>query len=466
MRTHIKHSDKAKEITLPAGMTIDQAMNALKMDEEIRKKEDRDVEIEETIERYPFEAALALKAAADELHDTTIPFDRALPNGEVIRAKLVSIPTSLEETIQVPWGPFRLPGIEGYLETNIALEDGALVLEVTGRVKQKYRADVKALVARARKIARGTSIYKGKAIKVRFRNDAFQYDLKPPQFMDLSGDFAAIFSRDIEREIAVNLEVPILHAEEARKLNVPKKRGTLLRGTFGSGKTLTAFMLAKMCEKVGRTFIYVQSAIELPDALLFARAYSPSLVFGEDVDRVTFGPRTAEMDRLFNIVDGVDTKSADIMVVQTTNSIESIHPAFLREGRMDAIIKIDEPDAEAAERLVRLFCGDLLAMDENVFTLARHLAGKTPALIREVVERSKLNLLYSSTHGAKPNGAGYHLSAKDLELSFHRHMEERRGVQEALDEARQAHEMMGQISDLIGHHAARAAGNGRGRPTF
>ena len=50
-----------------------------------------------------------------------------------------------------------------------------------------------------------------------------------------------------------------------------------------------------------------------------------------------------------------DSKDSEIMVVLTTNEVSKIHPAFLRPGRIDAVVSIRPPDTEATVRMVRRY---------------------------------------------------------------------------------------------------------------
>jgi transitional endoplasmic reticulum ATPase len=108
------------------------------------------------------------------------------------------------------------------------------------------------------------------------------------------------------------------------------------------------------------------------------------------LDRDTSGDRDAALDAILNVVDGIGSKGKEIMVVVTSNSVESINRAMLRPGRLDAIITIRPPDAEAAERLMRLYGRGLIATDESLTEAGIALAGQIPAVIREAVERAKL----------------------------------------------------------------------------
>ncbi|HLC48902.1 MAG TPA: ATP-binding protein [Candidatus Andersenbacteria bacterium] len=434
-----------ENIILPETMTHEEAISRISADRELLGYGEREVTIEEIIPRFPFEAAHALSKATKELHGATIGHDVPLPDGGVIRNKLIGVPISATENVQVPWGPFHLPDVEGSLETVQVVENGMIVMKLVARVKRKYGEKIKVLADRTRELADKESIYRGKAIMVKFRDERGELDVAPPSFMDLSGDHTVIFSHEVMREVSVNVLVPIKHAELAKKLNIPTKRGILLVGTYGSGKTLTARWMAKESTNIGRTFIYVKDASELGDALRFASLYSPSMIFAEDIDRVMFGLRTQEMDQMLNTVDGVDTKNVDIITVLTTNNLNMIHPAFLREGRMDTIIQIDKPDLTATEALVRHFGGNLIVKSEKLNRLSSLLQEHSPAFIREVVERSKLEKLLDLNNG---DIESIRLTAQDLELAFHHHSKEREQVDVAMKES----DMLAQFAQHLKAH--------------
>jgi transitional endoplasmic reticulum ATPase len=96
------------------------------------------------------------------------------------------------------------------------------------------------------------------------------------------------------------------------------------------------------------------------------------------------------MDDILNIIDGIDTKNANIITVLTTNDVDALNPAMLRPGRLDAVIEVLPPDAEAVERLLRAYGGSTIPATADVAAVAEALAGKIPAVIAEVVHRAKL----------------------------------------------------------------------------
>lgn len=431
MLTQIERNG-ADKITLPEKMTHDEAINRLRADKELLTYGEQETTIEEVIHRFCFEGAYALAKAIEQLHGSSIAHDIQLPDGTVIHNKLIGVPISTTETVQVPWGPFHLADVEGEFETVQVVEKGMVVMKLVARVKRKYADKVKALADRTREIAEKESIYRGKAIMVKFRDKEGELEVVPPSFMDLSGDHTVIFSESVMREIKVNILVPIKYADRARQLKIPTKRGVLLVGTYGSGKTLTAHWMAKEATQKARTFIYIRDSSELGDALRLASLYGPAMIFGEDIDRVMFGLRTQAMDQVLNTVDGVDTKNLDILTVLTTNNLNMIHPAFLREGRMDTIIEIDKPDQAAADALVRHFGGKLIEKEVQLIRLVGLLQDRSPAFIREVVERSKLDKLLEL--GDEGDVETIRLTAQDLELAYHYHSKEREGVDDAMEE--------------------------------
>src|SRR5690606_20126549 len=128
----------------------------------------------------------------------------------------------------------------------------------------------------------------------------------------------------------------------------------------------------------GITYLYVPRADELKDAIEFAKLYQnpASVVFCEDIDRVTKGERSVAMDDILNIIDGIDTKTANIMVVLTTNHMDNINPAMLRPGRLDAVIPVTPPDAKAVERLIRVYAKGAVRADEDLAHVGATLAGR------------------------------------------------------------------------------------------
>jgi transitional endoplasmic reticulum ATPase len=216
----------------------------------------------------------------------------------------------------------------------------------------------------------------------------------PPEFLDVSdiSESDVLFSDDIKHQIDVNVLVPMKQTAKCRKLKIPLKRGILLEGPYGTGKSLTARMAAKVAQDNGWTFVLLDKVQGLRTALEFANRYSPAVVFAEDIDRIAT-LRDENANDLINTIDGVVSKRAEIMTILTTNFAENLNPVILRPGRLDAVISLRAPDAKTVERLVRHYAGSLLTPTEDLTNSGLELAGQIPASIRECVERAKLGMI-------------------------------------------------------------------------
>lgn len=318
---------------------------------------------------------------------------------------MVGVCTGPQETDreQVMYGSVRVPGIEGEFETDVSHDPPAFIL--SGKVKKKYEPQVKELVILIEKKLREGSIYKGQAVRVDFSWDRADdngrkrgYDIMndAPQFInpDPTLEHSLVFGEKVDHALVNGLFAPIEFSEACRKNGVPLRRGILLAGPYGTGKTLTASVTATKAVRNGWTFIYLEDVRDLKRGLEFAAQYSPAVLFAEDVDRVVTGPRVAEIDEILNTLDGVNTKNGEIIAVFTTNHADQINEAMLRPGRIDVFVEVTPPDAKAAERLVTLYSRGLLEEGADLSEIGRKLDGKIPAIIREVVERAKIAAIY------------------------------------------------------------------------
>jgi transitional endoplasmic reticulum ATPase len=386
---------RGKEIILPEEMDIPQAIGWLQRKD---KEDNRIVAVNERLDGiYPLDGAIALGKALRNLfgwvsNEATPGFWGDTP------PTMVSVPTGPNpstDVVQVPWSRFTVPNISGWLQPSIVPKVNYPTFVVTGEVKYKDMVKVKALLDEVRRIVAEESIYRGKAIKVDFSyiRDGAQFDisLNAPKFIGVGGYTreSLILPKKTERLVDVNLLSFLERKEQMREARIPLKRGVLLYGPFGTGKTLTANVAANLATKNGWTFIYLDDVRDLAMALRFAKQYQPAVVFSEDIDRDVAGERTSEMDDVLNTIDGIELKNTEIFTVLTSNDVSVINPAMLRPGRLDAIIEIPAHDSESAIRLVKLYGGEFLDLQTNFEPVGKALAGMIPASIREVVERSK-----------------------------------------------------------------------------
>jgi transitional endoplasmic reticulum ATPase len=391
----VHHGDK---LLVPETMTIDQAIDNLQ-----RKKlyDEQIVALHIPFDCFLFDGAFALQKALTKRHGWA-GMQTAIEQG--FFGKVERPPTMLgvaigpHEKVQVPWGQMQVPGIDGYLETSFEkTNDGRLCFVLGGKIKRKHEDQVNQLVVAIKEILATESIYKGKAIRLRFRDQltGAALPMPDPRFLDLSEvrESELIFSESVDKAISASLFTPIERAKECRALGIPLKRGILLAGPFGVGKTLAAYVAAAKAQRSGWTFVYCETGPELADVVRFAQQYAPAVVFCEDIDRIVSGERDIDMDQILSIVDGIESKDMELMIVLTTNEVEEINQAMLRPGRLDSIINVSPPDAPAVIRLIGLYARGLLIEGEDYTPVGVKLEGQIPAVIRECVERSKLHAL-------------------------------------------------------------------------
>lgn len=395
---------EGKEIILPEGMGFDTAIEWLMR---MKEEDERKVAVMADIDCSPLDGLLAFqKALKDEYGWTAlVPTPGFFGSRPPIQISIQTGPKGTD-TVQAAYGRVEIPGIDGFMSTGFNTDNGKLPsFIISGEVKRKHEKIVNSIIAKTRKYLAEESLYKGKAIKVSFdwlndkENRDGEYDIlkDAPRFMEpsLMGEKDLIFPQKVMDGLNVGLFTPIEQAEACRQHKIPLKRGVLLHGPYGTGKTLTATVTATKAVLNGWTFIYLDSVRDLRQGLLMAAKYAPAVVFAEDIDRVMSGDRSLSMDGILNILDGVDTKGAEVITVLTTNHLDQINPTLLRPGRLDTLIEVTPPDAAAAIKLVKLYARDLLEDGVDLTKLGALLEGKIPAMIREVTERAKIAAIRS-----------------------------------------------------------------------
>lgn len=389
----VRFGDK---LVIPVGMKYPQAIDLI---HRRMKFEEETVELKEVFDAFPYDGAYALEYVLVDKFGWAP--SETKPGGFFTPPQppqLISIEIAPNQFHQVAWGMFSLPNVDGIIDCGTALKDGGIRFALTAVVKRKDEETIKDIFKRVRERIAAASIYRGQAIKLRFRNDKGEKLKMPePKFIDTTKIDPAdlIYSRAIERAIQTNLFTPIQRVKDCLRNDIPVKRGIMLGGMYGTGKTLSARVAAKLAVDNGLTYVTVLRADELDDAINFTKLYSdPACVlFCEDIDRTMSGERTVKIDDILNTIDGVDSKSLNLITVLTSNHLENINPAMLRPGRLDAIIEVTAPDAEACERLVRRVAGRSLDETIDISAACAKLAGNVPAVITEVVKRAKLSQL-------------------------------------------------------------------------
>ena len=412
------------QVVLPEEMSYDEGIEWLyrKKDEEMSE-----VAINHTIECHPLDGAYALLQAIKEQYG----WSQMVPTPGFFGDEpphMVTMQISSTESVQVPWGRMTIPGIHGVLATQFDGKKGIPNFQLVGNVLNKDKDKVHKLAKRTERIVNERSVYHGKALSLNlsYAREGRGFDPTTDGFKFLNtdnvGDQSLIFDKVTERILDNTLFAFIENAERCRESKIPLKRGILLEGPYGVGKTLTAYITAKKAVDNGWTFILVEDARDLEQVLHVAKRYEPCVLFCEDIDRVTTGPRSISIDQILNTLDGIKSKDGECMVVFTTNHVENINKALLRPGRLDSVITLGPPDEEAVIRLVKHYGGNRIEPGADITPVGEALRGQIPAVIREVVERSKVSAIVRGDG----TDAGERIAMEDLTIaaeSMKRHLE-------------------------------------------
>lgn len=439
----------------PSNMDYDVAIDTIGR---IRDQEAQEYDVQEMVAGAPWDTLVAVYRAMQDIYGVVLSQSMQTWFGEV-KPDFVTVVTGPndEDRVQVPMGQMSLPGVK--VPIFVQMRPNGTV--IAGTVKRADRARLVEIANRARALLTQDSVYKGKAIRLMVDDSGDLQLHTQPEFLQLSGvrESDMIHTRTTEMLIQTNLMAPLKHTAACRANKVPLKRGILLEGKYGTGKSLTARVTAKVATDHGWTFIMLNRSQGLKQAIEFARAYQPCVIFAEDIDRAA-DRENEDVNDLVNLLDGLITKNMEMMVVLTTNFIDKIDRSLLRPGRFDAVISIDAPDAETSAKIVRAYAGPLLAADADLTEVGETTAGMIPASIREVVERAKLGMLTEGRDNIVPNDLLASALGMQRHMALLNPVVETKSVGQAF-----ADSLMDLLGDTLAEQIEEAAGGGSVRHT-
>jgi ATP-dependent 26S proteasome regulatory subunit len=186
------------------------------------------------------------------------------------------------------------------------------------------------------------------------------------------------------------------HKQRLREAGQHVKRGVLLHGPPGTGKTHTVRYLVSRASGATVLLLTGGGLHMVRQACALARMLQPSLVVLEDIDLIAQDRgMTGHLGNplLFDVLNEMDgmAEDADVAFILTTNRADVLEPALAaRPGRVDLAVEIALPDADARRGLLQLYGAGLeLELDDPEAIVAR-TSGVTAAFIKELVRKSAL----------------------------------------------------------------------------
>jgi cell division protease FtsH len=259
---------------------------------------------------------------------------------------------------------------------------GCVQLEGLAKKKREMEEFITGIIA----IVKKENFYRGK--KIEFSGRIRFLDVKERSWDSI------VLDVETKKEIKANTVDFLRRSNEWSKYGIPSKRGILLAGEPGTGKTIICRAL--MAEADGITCVttngyalddddYVTELYELAEDL------NPCIVFIEDIDligqnRIEFGyQRGAALLSLLSVMDGIE-EQREVVTIATTNCLETLDKALSqRPARFDRVIKLTRPSLEQRRELVSRLCQKIPVNEDIQNYTAMRAENCTPAQIQEII---------------------------------------------------------------------------------
>jgi transitional endoplasmic reticulum ATPase len=238
--------------------------------------------------------------------------------------------------------------------------------------------------------------------------------------LDDVGDLA-----EVKQTLTESVLWPLTYPDTFARLGVQPPRGVLLYGPPGCGKTY----LVKAIAGTGKANVLSVKGAELlskwvgeseravRELFRRAREAAPTLVFLDEVDALapTRGQATdgGTTDRvvaaLLTELDGVESLR-NVVVIGATNRPDLIDAALLRPGRLERLVYVPPPDAEARAAILRAASRDVpLDPAVDLAALGRELDGFSGADCAALIREAALVAMRESLQAATVTAA--HMAA-------------------------------------------------------
>ena len=243
------------------------------------------------------------------------------------------------------------------------------------------------------------------------------------------GEVQAVELRDLRgmdgviRALEANVILPLENAEMAEELGLKPKRGVLLAGPPGTGKTTVGRALA---HRLRSKFFLIDGTViagtggfyrRINSVFEAARQNAPAVIFLDDTDVIfESGGELGLYRYLLTMLDGLESEiAAGICLMMTAMDVASLPPALVRSGRIEVWLETGPPDAAARAEILRDRCAELPPAigPVDVERLAAATEGLTGADLKRLVDDGKILYAYDRAQGlpTAADATGYFLRA-------------------------------------------------------
>ena len=205
---------------------------------------------------------------------------------------------------------------------------------------------------------------------------------------------SVILDPAMKKEIRLNTIGFLKNCAQLGKYGVPPKRGIILAGEPGTGKTIVCKALMSEADNITCIATSAEGMVQggyIPELFSVAQALCPSIIFIEDIDFIgqerhdVLSRRTPPLISLLAEMDGIAEKNA-IVTVATSNSFETLDKALSeRPSRFDRVFRITRPAYQQRAELVKHISKKIPLSEDVRKYIVEETNGFTPAQIQEVL---------------------------------------------------------------------------------